>query len=110
MLLRKLIESFSGAGAAVGADRLVLATRPPRSADEERVAGVLARLPVRTREALVAALADDLRRAEDDPFRVAPEAGVWRLSLYQRAADELVRHLLDDFLTERTARADAPVG
>ena len=109
MTLRKLLASL-GAGAPRPTGGLVLATRPPRSEDEERVAGVLARLPVRTRDALVAALADDLRRAEDDPFRGAPEAGVWRLSLYQQAADELVRGLLGDFLTERATRADARAG
>ena len=103
MVLRKLIDLLGGARALDPADRVVLATRPPRSEDEERVAGVLARLPVRTRDALVAALADELRQAEDDPFRAAPEAGVWRLSLYQHAADELVRRLLGDFLTERAA-------
>ncbi len=81
-------------------------TRPPRSEDEQRVAAVLARIPVRTRDALIAAVADDLRRAEGDPFRGAPETGVWRLSMYRQAAEDLVRGLLGDFLVERAARTD----
>lgn len=100
VILRKLIAAF-GAAAPGESGSLVLATRPPGTSDEERVASILARLPVRTRVELVAALADDLRHAEDDPFRSATEVGVWRLSLYHTAAEELVGRLLGDFLAER---------
>jgi DNA-binding transcriptional LysR family regulator len=74
--------------------------RPARSADEERVAGLLARRPSCTREGLVAALADELRRAEADPFGGPAELGSWRLGLYRQSADRVVATLLGDFLVE----------
>ena len=86
--------------ASTGTPLVLVATRMPVSPAEQRVAGLLARLPVRTRSALVSVLADDLRLAEKDPFRGAAEVGYWRLGLYQRAAEELIASLVGDFLAE----------
>lgn len=88
-------------------DHAVRVARPPRTVDEQRVAALLAGLPSPGRCALVAALADELRLAESDPFRGVGEAelGIWRLSLYQTTADELVSTFLGDFLVEEPARS-----
>ncbi len=96
-MLKRLLASLSGADPA---DARIRLTRLPRSPSEERVARLLARLPLNTRHALVEAVADDLRLAENDPFRAASEVAIWRLSFYQRAAEELVSSFLGDLLVE----------
>jgi hypothetical protein len=98
-LWRRVRAALTGA-AASDAPLVLVATRMPVSPEEQRVAGLLARLPVRTRSALAGVLADDLRLAEKDPFRGAAEVGYWRLALYQRSAEELVSSLVGDFLAE----------
>lgn len=97
-MLRRLVASILGSGN--GGNVAIRVARAPRLVEERRVADMLDRLPVRTRGALVDALADELRLAEKDPFRGALEVGIWRLALYRRAADELVNSLLGDFLVE----------
>ena len=100
---RRLIAAACGTPAP--ADPRLHITRPPSTADEERVGAILGRLPSRTRCALVTALADELRRAEKGPFLgvAGSEVGFWRLSLYQTAASELVNALVGDFLAEEPA-------
>ena len=109
MVLRKLLGAFGRGDALTGISGLVGIARPPRSAEEQRVARVLAGLSVCTRAALVDALADDLRLAEDDPFRAAAELGAWRLALYHRAADELVSALVGDFLIESSQESEVRI-
>jgi hypothetical protein len=100
-MLRRLLDTFSGADPA---DKRVRLARLPRGPQEDRVARILTRLPLNTRGALVEAVADDLRSAEDDPFRSASEVGFWRLSFYRRSAEQLVDSMVGDLLKEEPAR------
>jgi hypothetical protein len=99
-MLRRLLDRFNGVDPMDARLRL---TRLPRDSREDRVARILTRLPLNTRGALVEAVADDLRVAEDDPFRAAPEVGFWRLAFYRRSAEQLVGSMVGDLLKEEPA-------
>ena len=83
------------------ADSMIRVARPPRSAEEARVAAILAGLPTQSRRALVDALADDLRSADRDPFSHAADLGFWRLTIYCRGAERQINALMGDFLVEK---------
>ncbi len=102
-MLRRLLDTLSGVDPA---DARVRLARLPRTAQEERVARLLSGLPLNTRAALVEAVADDLRLAENDPFGTASEVGIWRLSFYRQSAEKLIGAMIGDLLREDRGARD----
>ena len=74
--------------------------RLPRDGQENRVARLLAETYRGGRPALIEKLADELRRREGNPLLMAPEAGLFRLELYDEQARQIVDRLVGDLLVE----------